>query len=59
MTTVAVLLAFGAVIVITAEYITHQQASQIAARDKRIRQLEADLAEANALATWSLKEWNK
>lgn len=43
MTTLAVLAAFGAVIVITAEYITHQQASQIAAKDKRIAQLEEDL----------------
>lgn len=59
MTTLAVLAAFGVVIAITAEYITHQQASRIAAQDKRIRQLEADLAEANALVTWSLKEWNK
>lgn len=45
MTTVAVLAAFGVVIAITAEYITHQQAGQIAAKDKRIAELEFQLAE--------------
>lgn len=45
MTTVAVLAAFGAVIVITAETVRSKQASQIAARDKRIAELEFQLAE--------------
>ena len=45
MTTLAVLVAFGAVIAITAEYITHQQANAIATKDKRIAELEFQLAE--------------
>ena len=59
MTTLAVLAAFGVVIAVTAEAVRYRQLGAIAAKDQRIRQLEADLAEANALVTWSLKEWNK
>ena len=45
MTTLAVLVAFGAVIAITAETVRSKQASQIAAKDKRIAELEFQLAE--------------
>ena len=45
MTVLAVLAAFGAVIAITAETVRSKQASQIAAQDKRIAELEFQLAE--------------
>jgi phosphopantetheine adenylyltransferase len=47
MTTLAVLAAFGVVIAITAETVRSKQASQIAAKDKRIAELERQLAESN------------
>ena len=45
MTTLAVLVAFGVVIAVTAETVRSKQASQIAAKDKRIAELEFQLAE--------------
>ena len=67
MTTLATLVAFGTVIAITAEAVRYRQAWVIAAKDQRIRQLEADLAKAQEWAqniapiqgTWSPKEWNR
>ncbi len=57
MTTLAILAAFGVVIAVTAETVRSKQASQIAAKDKRIAELEFQLAEQQLrLATHGMHE---
>lgn len=57
MTTLAFLAAFGAVIVVTAEYVRCQADRDLAAKDRRIRELEEDLAHANRENLRVVEHW--